>query len=141
MPFALALGKAAKKCATRSLCCVHYHVFPSFTECQDSSTRQRIFQKKIFFLCRVPSQLGTRQRIFQKKIFFSLPSARQTALGKEPFAGCGFAVCSLPSVALGKAFAECNRAFAECPRHSAKSASPVVRDAYKHIHAHARLIR
>ena len=57
---------------------------------------------------------------------FSLPSARQTALGKEPFAGCGFAVCSLPSVALGKAFAECNRAFAECPRHSAKSASPVV---------------
>jgi len=51
------------------------------------------------------------------------------ALGKEPFAGCGFAVCSLPSVALGKAFAECNRAFAECPRHSAKSASPVVMSA------------
>jgi hypothetical protein len=32
----------------------------------------------------------------------------------------------LPSAALGKAFAECNRGFAECPKHSAKSPSAVV---------------
>ena len=29
-------------------------------------------------------------------------------------------------MALGKAFAECNRGFAECPKHSAKSPSAVV---------------
>jgi hypothetical protein len=33
---------------------------------------------------------------------------------------------SLPSVTLGKAFAECKIAFAECLRHSAKNAIPVV---------------
>jgi hypothetical protein len=33
----------------------------------------------------------------------------------------------LPSVTLGKAFAECKIAFAECLRHSAKNAIPVVR--------------
>jgi hypothetical protein len=32
----------------------------------------------------------------------------------------------LPSVTLGKAFAECKIAFAECLRHSAKNAIPVV---------------
>jgi hypothetical protein len=32
----------------------------------------------------------------------------------------------LPSVTLGKAFAECKMIFAECLRHSAKSAIPVV---------------
>jgi hypothetical protein len=32
----------------------------------------------------------------------------------------------LPSVTLGKAFAECKIAFAECFRHSAKNAIPVV---------------
>jgi hypothetical protein len=32
----------------------------------------------------------------------------------------------LPSVTLGKAFAECKIAFAECIRHSAKNAIPVV---------------
>jgi hypothetical protein len=37
-----------------------------------------------------------------------------------------FAECSLPSVTLGKAFAECKIAFAECLRHSAKNAIPVV---------------
>jgi hypothetical protein len=34
---------------------------------------------------------------------------------------------SLPSVTLGKGFAECKIAFAECLRHSAKNAIPVVR--------------
>jgi hypothetical protein len=49
------------------------------------------------FLCRVLS--GTRQR--------GLPSAREKALGKEGFADALFAELSLPSVTLGKAFAEC----------------------------------
>jgi hypothetical protein len=55
-----------------------------------------------------------------------LPSVRKKALGKEPFADEIFAECSLPSVTLGKAFAECKIAFAECLRHSAKNAIPVV---------------
>jgi hypothetical protein len=49
------------------------------------------------FLCRVLS--GTRQR--------GLPSAREKALGKEGFADALFAEPSLPSVTLGKVFAEC----------------------------------
>jgi hypothetical protein len=49
------------------------------------------------FLCRVLSR--TRQR--------ALPSAREKALGKEGFADALFAEPSLPSVTLGKAFAEC----------------------------------
>jgi hypothetical protein len=49
------------------------------------------------FLCRVPP--GTRQT--------SLPSAREKVLGKEGFADALFAEPSLPSVTLGKAFAEC----------------------------------
>jgi hypothetical protein len=52
------------------------------------------------------------------KVFAECP---KKALGKEPFAEC-----SLPSVTLGKAFAECKIAFAECLRHSAKNAIPVV---------------
>jgi hypothetical protein len=42
---------------------------------------------------------GTRQ--------ISLPSAREKALGKEGFADALFTEPSLPSVTLGKAFAEC----------------------------------
>jgi hypothetical protein len=56
----------------------------------------------------------------------SLPSVRKKVLGKDPFADKNFAECSLPSVTLGKAFAECKIAFAECIRHSAKNAIPVV---------------
>ena len=48
------------------------------------------------------------------------------ALGKAAFTGRGFDGGSLPSVALGKGFAECKAAFAECNRHSAKSPPPVV---------------
>jgi hypothetical protein len=48
------------------------------------------------FLCRVLS--GTRQR--------SLPSSREKALSKEGFADALFAEPSLPSVTLGKVFAE-----------------------------------
>jgi hypothetical protein len=71
--------------------------------------------------------------VFFKKNFYSsfaecysLPSVRKKALGKEPFADEIFTECSLPSVTLGKAFAECKIAFAECLRHSAKKAIPVV---------------
>jgi hypothetical protein len=42
---------------------------------------------------------GTRQR--------GLASAREKALGKEGFADALFAEPSLPSVTLGKVFAEC----------------------------------
>ena len=88
-------------------------------------TRQRIFQKKIFFAdCRVKKVLG---KGFFKKKGKALPSAFLTRhSAKTPSMADG--QFSLPSavLALGKAFAEYNRAFAECPRHSAKSASPVV---------------
>jgi hypothetical protein len=56
----------------------------------------------------------------------SLPSAQQKVLGKEAVADVQFAERSLPSVTLGKAFAECKIAFAECLRHSAKELCPVV---------------
>jgi hypothetical protein len=49
----------------------------------------------------------------------SLSSARQKVLGKEAVADIQFAERSLPSVTLGKAFAECKIAFVECLRHSA----------------------
>jgi hypothetical protein len=42
-------------------------------------------------------------------------------------------VYSLPSAALGKAFAECIYGFAECPRHSAKRLILVV-----HVEAKTR---
>jgi hypothetical protein len=57
---------------------------------------------------------------------FSLPSARQKVLGKEVVANVQFAERSLPSVTLGKAFAECKIAFAMCLRHTAKELIPVV---------------
>jgi hypothetical protein len=56
----------------------------------------------------------------------SLPSARQKVLGKEAVADVQFAERSLPSVTLGKAFAECKIAFAVCLRHTAKEMIPVV---------------
>ena len=105
-------------------------------------------KKKIFADCRVRKALG---KGFFKKKGKALPSAFLTRhSAKTPSTADG--QFSLPSavLALGKAFtefptngtrqrtlrrmrlchllfAECNRAFAECPRHSAKSASPVVR--------------
>jgi hypothetical protein len=57
------------------------------------------------------------------KVFAECP---KKTLGKEPFADEIFAECSLPSVTLGKTFAECKIAFAECLRHLAKNAIPVV---------------
>jgi hypothetical protein len=57
------------------------------------------------------------------KVFAECP---KKTLGKEPFADEIFVECSLSSVTLGKAFAECKIAFVECLRHSAKNAIPVV---------------
>jgi hypothetical protein len=56
----------------------------------------------------------------------SLSSARQKVLGKEVVADVQFTERSLPSVTLGKAFAECKIVFAECLRHSAKKLCSVV---------------
>jgi hypothetical protein len=61
---------------------------------------------------------------------FSLPSARQKVLGKEAVADVQFAERSLPSVTLGKAFAECKIAFVVCLRHTAKELIPVVNARY-----------
>jgi hypothetical protein len=56
----------------------------------------------------------------------SICRVSEKALRKEPFADEIFAECSLPSVTLGKAFAEYKIAFAECLRHSAKNEILVV---------------
>ena len=77
-------------------------------------------KKKIHFFVKIHIFSG----------FFSvptLPSARQKTLGKDAFADAFFAEWSLPSAALGKAFAECKLGFAECPWHSVKPVSPVVK--------------
>jgi len=55
-----------------------------------------------------------------------LPSVRDLALGKAGFTVKRFDGASLPSVALGKGFAECMGAFAECMGHSAKRVAAVV---------------
>jgi hypothetical protein len=47
-------------------------------------------------------------------------------LGKEAVADVQFTELSLPSVTLGKAFAECFPGFAECFRHLAKRLFPIV---------------
>jgi hypothetical protein len=61
----------------------------------------------------------------------TLPSARQKVLGKEAVADVQFAERSLPSVTLGKGFAECKIAFAVCLEHTAKELIPVVVSDYK----------
>jgi hypothetical protein len=91
-------------------------------------------------LCRVPKKTldkGSVTVTWRRDSDFSLPSvkwhsanslprARQKVLDKEAVADVQFAERSLPSVTLGKAFAECKIAFAECLRHSAKELCPVV---------------
>jgi hypothetical protein len=56
-----------------------------------------------------------------------VPSARQKVLDKDVVADVQFAERSLPSVTLGKAFAECKIAFAVCLEHTTKELIPVVR--------------
>jgi hypothetical protein len=53
-------------------------------------------------------------------------SARQKVLGKEVVVDVHFTETSLPSVTLGKAFAECILGIAECFRHSTKKLFPVL---------------
>ena len=65
----------------------------------------------------------------------ALPSVRKKILGKDEFAVTSLVVCGLPSVALGKPFAEWKRAFAECLGHSAKH-PPVSRSGYSIIYIH-----
>jgi hypothetical protein len=67
-----------------------------------------------------------------------LPSARwrQKVLGKEAVADVQFAERSLPSVTLGKAFAECKIAFAVCLEHTTKELIPVVCIAIFHIYSY-----
>jgi hypothetical protein len=80
-------------------------------------------------LCRVsPEALGKGSVTvtWRRDGDFSLPSARQKVLGKEAVADVQFAERSLPSVTLGKAFAECKIAFAVCLEHTAKKLIPVV---------------
>jgi hypothetical protein len=85
-----------------------------FAECCLEDTRQR------YLLCRVsPGTLGkaavsvTRRRNGRFSLpsarwhSAKLPSAREKALNKEGFADGLFVEPSLPSVTLGKAFAEC----------------------------------
>jgi hypothetical protein len=59
-------------------------------------------------------------------------------LGKEAVADVLFAEPSLPSVTLGKHFAECFLGFAECFRHSAKRPISVV-EGQKHKNEHLKL--
>ena len=61
----------------------------------------------------------------------SLPSVREDTRQRirhreEAVADVQFAERSLPSVTLGKAFAECKIAFAVCLEHTAKELIPVV---------------
>ena len=75
-----------------------------------------IGKKKIFFWVKIP--------IFSSFFGFNfaecrhstktLPNARQKTLGKDAFADGLFVKCSLPSAALGKAFAEYKLGFVEC---------------------------
>jgi hypothetical protein len=116
-----------------------------FAECHCQGTRQRDWQRgplegslpsasppdtrQINLLCRVsPWALGEGSVTvtWRRDGDFSLPSARQKVLGKEAVADVQFAERSLPSVTLGKAFAECKIAFAVCLRHTAKKLIPVV---------------
>jgi hypothetical protein len=80
-------------------------------------------------LCRVPKKTlgkGSVTVTWRRDGDFFLPSARQKVLDKEVVADVQFAERSLPSVTLGKVFAECFLSFAECLRHSAKELCPVV---------------
>jgi hypothetical protein len=63
------------------------------------------------------------------KVFAECPTK---VLGKEVVADVQFAERSLPSVTLGKAFAECKIAFVVCLRHTAKELIPVVIEYHPH---------
>jgi hypothetical protein len=122
------VGKNNLKSLKKTLCRVYKKSTRqsdlNFAECHVTGTRKSDLN---FAECHLS---GTRQRRRHgpkhRHGYFSLPSARQKALGKDVFAGIFATECPLPSVTLGKAFAECFRSFAECPRHLAKVLNPVV---------------
>ena len=89
-----------------------------FAECHGDV--RRAVSVRSTFLCQVLMWYSAK----------ALPSARYIALGKEPFADKSYAGGSLPSVTLGKLFAECKLGFAECLGHSAKNPCPVVVESY-----------
>jgi hypothetical protein len=107
---------------------------PSLPRATIAGTRQN------WPLCRVPKKTlgkGSVTVTWRRDGDFSLPSVKrhsanslpsvwQKVLGKETAADVQFPERSLPSVTLGKAFAECKIAFAECLRHTAKELIPVV---------------
>jgi hypothetical protein len=116
-----------------------------FAECFCQGTRQRYWQRgplegslpsacppdtrQRSLLCRVSQEAlgkGSVTVTWRRDGDFSLPSARQKVLGKDAVADVQFADRSLPSVTLGKAFAECKIAFALCLRHTAKELISVV---------------
>jgi hypothetical protein len=139
-----------------------------FAECPRQGTRQRDWQRgplegslpsasppdtrQINLLCRVsPWALGEGSVTVtcRRDGDFSLPSAkwhsakflpsaRQNVLGKDAVADVQFAERSLPSVTLGKAFAECKIAFAVCLRHTAKKLIPVVASTEKLLKCYFR---
>jgi hypothetical protein len=67
------------------------------------------------------------------KILYRVPDKKYSAKRLLPMYSSPSVLCRvlhsakpLPSVTLGKAFAECKIAFAECLKHSAKELCPVV---------------
>jgi hypothetical protein len=114
---------------------------PSLPRTMIADTRQN------WPLCRVPKKTlgkGSVTVTWRHDSDFSLPStkwhsanslssARQKVLGKEAVIDVQFAERSLPSITLGKVFAECFLGFAECLRHSAKELCPVVMRTLMHL--------
>ena len=93
----------------------------AFRLAHGKSSVNRHFAALCVLFCR--ERNGTRQS------FAECP--KKKTLGKDDFTVTFFAVCGLPSVALGKPFAEWKRGFAECLGHSAKRLCPVVSSASK----------
>ena len=96
-------------------------------------TRQRILKKKKI-LCQVLHSAKKLKKNLRRRepsanvrqSFAECQLVRDLALGKAGFTAKRFDGASLPSVALGKGFAECMGTFAECMGHSAKRVAVVV---------------
>jgi hypothetical protein len=73
----------------------------------------------IFSILNLPS-------VFICRVLFDTRQSLCRVSEKKHSAKNSLPMKSLPSVTLGKAFAECKIAFAECLRHSAKNAISVV---------------
>ena len=95
---------------------------------------KEFFLKKIKNLCRVPAGLALGKATVNGAgavmvtFLCRVSDKRHSAMRALPINF--FVVCSLPSAALNKGFAECNLAFAECLSHSAKNLNPVVHGSF-----------